>query len=88
MLMDCSISCRSSGLHTSVSVYILLKRVSPDCSARARTRTHLRFMNPAQTALRMHEGNPVVRSRMTGNWSKYAHEVPLLTVTLTVRIVQ
>ena len=34
-------------------------------------------MNPVQSSLRMHEGNPIVRNRITKNWTEHIHDVPL-----------
>ena len=35
------------------------------------------LVDPVQSTLRMHEGDPMVRSRITGNQGEYTHTIPL-----------
>ena len=44
-----------------------------------RARTYIRSMDPVQSSLGMHEGNPIVRKTITGNEGKYVHDVPPLS---------
>ena len=44
-----------------------------------RTRTYICPMDPVQSSLRMHEGDPIVRNTVTRNEGKYTRDISLLS---------
>ena len=40
-------------------------------------RTYIVLVDPVQSSLRMHEGDPMFRGRITGNQGEYTYGIPL-----------
>ena len=41
------------------------------------SKTYIVLVDPVQSTLRMHDGDPMVRNRITGNQGEYTRSIPL-----------